>query len=175
MYFCNIPLVLDLDGTLLRLDSSRFFLKKACLAGDAAILAVLWKGVPWLKAYLASRYAGSLGPENWNEAVMRLAATYRERGAEVWLVTASHVLLAKRVFRQFSFLTAFAGSTRRHRLKGRAKAAWLTARFGKGGYDYAGDCGSDVPCWNSARIAWIPAGLPEGVRKRIHAAAIREY
>ncbi len=172
---CNIPLVLDLDGTLLRVDSSRHFLKKACLAGDVNICAAIWKGVPWLKAYLASRYAHTLAPSHWNEAPMRLAATYRERGAEVWLVTASHVLLAKKVFHQFSFLTAFAGSTKRQRLKGAAKARWLTARFGMGGYDYAGDCANDVPSWDSARIAWVPAGLPASVLKRIHGATIREY
>lgn len=172
---CNIPLVLDLDGTLLRVDSTRHFLKKACCAGDAHILAALWKGVPWLKAHLASRYAHTLAPTHWNEALMRVAGTYRESGAEVWLVTASHVLLAKKVFHQFSFLTAFAGSTKRQRLKGAAKARWLTARFGAGGYDYAGDCANDVPCWNSARIAWVPANLPGGVRKRIHCASIREY
>lgn len=171
----DIPLVLDLDGTLLRVDSSRHFLKKACFAGDAAILAALWKGVPWLKAYLASRYAHTLAPSCWNGALMRLAASYRERGAGVWLVTASHALLAKKVYRQFPFLTAFAGSTRRHRLKGDAKARWLTARFGQAGYDYAGDCATDLPCWNAARIAWIPAGLPAGVRKRIRCAVIREY
>ena len=172
---CNIPLVLDLDGTLLRVDSSRHFLKKACLEGDARILAAMWKGVPWLKAYLASRYARILTSRHWNEAVINLATAYRERGAEVWLVTASHVLLAKKVFQQFSFLTAYAGSTKRQRLKGAAKARWLVARFGAGGYDYAGDCGTDVPCWDTARIAWIPAGLPEGVRKHIRCATIREY
>lgn len=171
----NVPLVLDLDGTLLRLDSSRYFLKKACLAGDANILAAVWKGVPWLKAYLASRYAHTLAPRHWNEAVINLAASYREHGAEVWLVTASHVLLAKKVFQQFSFLTAYAGSTKRQRLKGAAKARWLTARFGAGGYDYAGDCANDVPCWNSARIAWVPANLPASVQKSIRCANIREY
>ncbi|WP_165075765.1 MULTISPECIES: haloacid dehalogenase-like hydrolase [unclassified Desulfovibrio] len=171
----NIPLVLDLDGTLLRVDSSRHFLKEACLAGDANIFAAFWKGVPWLKAYLASRYAHTLAPSYWNEPLMRIAEAYRERGAEVWLVTASHVLLAKKVFHQFSFLTHFAGSTRLQRLKGATKARWLNARFGTGGYDYAGDCANDVPCWNSARIAWLPAGLPASVRKRIHDATIREY
>lgn len=172
---CHVPLVLDLDGTLLRVDSSRHFLKKACLAGDIRILAAIWKGVPWLKAYLASRYAHCLASRHWNEAVINLAAAYREHGAEVWLVTASHVLLAKKVFQQFSFLTAFAGSTMGLRLKGAAKARWLVARFGAGGYDYAGDCATDIPCWNTARIAWIPAGLPAGVRKSIRCASIREY
>lgn len=171
----TIPLVLDLDGTLLRVDSSRHFLKNACLAGDANILAAIWKGVPWLKAYLASRYAHTLAPPFWNEALMRLAASYRAHGAEVWLVTASHALLAKKVFHQFPFLTAFAGSTRRQRLKGAAKARWLAARFGPCGYDYAGDSVNDVPCWNTARIAWIPEGLPPSVRKRIQSATIREY
>lgn len=170
-----IPLVLDLDMTLLRVDSSRFFLKKACLARDSNILAALWRGVPWLKGYLASRYAGCLEPSHWNEAVTRLAASYRERGAEVWLVTASHVLLAKKVFQQFSFLTGFAGSTKRQRLKGTAKARWLTAKFGPHGYDYAGDCANDVPCWNTAHIAWIPTNLPPSVRKCIRCATIREY
>ena len=172
---CNIPLVLDLDGTLLRVDSSRYFLKNACLAGDARILAGIWKGIPWLKAYLASRYAPGLAPRHWNEGVVNLAASYRERGAEVWLVTASHALLAKKVFQRFSFLTAFAGSTKRQRLKGAAKARWLVAKFGAGGYDYAGDCAADVPCWNTARIAWVPGNLSSGVRKRIQCATIREY
>ena len=151
------PLVLDVDGTLLRTDLL-FEGLWAGLAKDprATLMALRHLGDrAVLKAEIA-RIAGlRLELMPLNPAVAQLIETARAEGREVILASASdrdqvaalaaHLGLSERVF-------ASDGVTN---LKAGAKAAALVAAFGEKGFDYAGDSAADRAVWPHAHTAYV--------------------
>lgn len=170
----STPLAVDLDKTLLCDDSTVLFLKLALASGDFRPFMVAWRGIPRLKAWLATHHTPDMPALPWNAAILEIISRARSAGQPVWLVTASHQLLARRVARYLG-LDGFVGSTLKNRLKGKTKAQWLVSKFGQSGYDYCGDSSPDIPCWNNSRTAWIPARLPRRIRDKITCGDVREY
>jgi 4-hydroxybenzoate polyprenyltransferase/phosphoserine phosphatase len=148
-----IPLLIDLDHTLIRTD----LLMETALAYVAAnplrmlsLPAWLWQGRAHLKRKLAE--AVDLDPElvPVNEKVVELATEAKREGRQVFLVTASDALLANKIAARFPFLDGVISSDGTTNLKGSHKAAFVSEHF-PGGYDYVGDSAADLHVWRSAR------------------------
>jgi 4-hydroxybenzoate polyprenyltransferase len=162
------PLVLDLDGTLLRtdllLEAALHYVKQRPLG----VFLLLWwacHGTAFLKHQLASRTDLAVQHLPINERLAQYARQAAEKGRTVVAATAANRELADRVCARFSFISAVFASCDKVNLKGSRKAAELNERF-PDGYVYAGDAAADLAVWRSARGA-IFAGRDRRVLQQL--------
>lgn len=158
----DVPLCVDLDGTLIR--SNLFF---------ESLLLVL-KKKPWLllmlpwwliscalstkirshsKDYLARQIVGQFEPEHLPYETDFLAWLHVQRamGRRLWLCTGSHYLLAQRVADHVGIFEGVMGSHVANNFVGEEKAFGLIAAFGENGFDYAGNSHADLRVWLRSR------------------------
>jgi 4-hydroxybenzoate polyprenyltransferase/phosphoserine phosphatase len=150
------PLCVDLDGTLVRTDMLLETALERLRSNPLDILAWparLLRGRASFKEQLAS--ASAIDPTflPYDERVLAYLRSERQRGRRLLLVTASHRSIAERIARHLGLFHEVIATEQGRNLKGKAKAAALTHRFGERGFDYLGDDGSDLPVWRAARAA----------------------
>ena len=156
-----IPLIVDLDGTLISTDLLFESLFKV-LRKQPLLLFLLpfWllKGRSQLKHEIASRC--DIDPRSlpYNEELLAYLKEQKADGRELHLVTASIDEFAKRIADHVGIFTSAQGSTPERNLKGKHKAAYLRETYGDRGYDYAGDSPADFPVWKSARSVFVVSG-----------------
>jgi 4-hydroxybenzoate polyprenyltransferase/phosphoserine phosphatase len=151
------PLVLDIDGTLLRTDMlfENFW---AGLGTDPIRTinagAALFRKPARLKEaiYNIADIRVDLLPVNTE--VLEFAKAAQADGREVILASASDERLVQALADHHGF-DGTIGSKDGHNLKGANKAAALVERYGEGGFDYAGDHKSDTAIWDVADKAII--------------------
>lgn len=166
------PLVLDLDGTLLRTDllyeSFVAYLRHNPL-GFWRVFGWVLKGKANLKQELARAAPLDIDSLPVNEDVAAYAAEVRAAGREVYLATAADGDLARRIATRFPFLTGVIASDGVTNLKGGHKAEALTENF-PNGFSYAGDCRADLAVWRtSSEIVLV--GVSPSVEKAARAIA----
>lgn len=164
------PLVVDLDGTLLRTDLLAETANGVLVAQPWRIfqmLAWLLDGRATLKARLAQ--ASVLDPATlpFNEELLAWLREEKGHGRRVVLATASHQVVADQVAAHLGLFDEVLATQGPLNLKAHAKRDALVARFGDGGFDYVGNDWADVPVWKSAVQAHVVgelAGLLAQVR-----------
>jgi len=160
-------LVVDLDETLLRSDMLHESFWSA-LARDpgtvGAAMGALARGRAALKAALAERAAIVPATLPYEPRVIARIEAWRAGGGRTALVTASDLRLAQSVADHLGLFDEVHGTAAGVNLKGSAKAAFLTARFGARGYDYIGDSAADLPVWAGAERA-ISVNAPVALRR----------
>ena len=149
----QVPLVLDLDGTLLRGD--------LLFEGIAGLVRAnplnLFKIGAWAlrgRAFLKQRVAEA-SPLDYaslpvNEALAAYAAGQKEAGRQIVIATAADENAARRFAVRFAFVDTIIASDGATNLKGETKASLLQWRFPQG-FDYAGDSAADLPVWKACR------------------------
>jgi 4-hydroxybenzoate polyprenyltransferase len=151
----SYPLVLDLDGTLLRTDllyeATLQFLKRRPL-GVFLLAWWLCRGVAYLKHQVAIRSDLSIQLLPVNEALVGYAHGAAEGGRTVIAATAANHEIAAKVCTRFPFISEVLSSCERQNLKGSRKAQVLTQRF-PDGFAYAGDSAADLQVWRAAQSA----------------------
>ena len=169
------PLVLDLDGTLLRtdllLEALLQYVKREPL-GLFKLVLWLCRGIANLKAQLAARTELAIDLLPVNEGLADYARTAADGGRTVIAATAANRDLAAKVCARFEFISDVLGSCDRVNLKGAHKARALRELF-PGGYSYAGDAAADLPIWNEARFA-VFGGRNLRIRDRLRQVTILE-
>ncbi|WP_245867151.1 UbiA family prenyltransferase [Oceaniglobus roseus] len=149
-------LAVDLDGTLLRTDmlAESFW---AATAADSRTplraLAALRRGRAALKRMLAERVVVDPAVLPYDADVVAFVRDWRARGGRTVLVTASDTAIARSIAAHLELFDEVHGSDGAENLKGARKAAFLVARFGTGGFVYAGDSRADLPVWQAAAAA----------------------
>ncbi len=148
------PLVLDLDGTLLRTDllleaALRFLQRKPW--GVFLLIAWLLRGIPRLKHQLASRCELAVELLPINERLVQYARGEAEAGRTVVVATAASRVLAEKVCARFGFVSEVLASCEQRNLKGASKADALLRRFPEG-FAYAGNARTDLHIWRQARF-----------------------
>ncbi len=150
-----IPLVLDLDGTLIATDllaeTLLLFLKAQPLR-VFAVLVWLLRGKAHLKRRLAQAVSLDVAGLPVRETVVDLALAAAAEGRPVYLATASDEALVAPLSARLPFLSGVIGSDGAVNLKGALKAQALAERF-PDGFDYVGDSTADLPVWRRARRA----------------------
>ncbi len=168
------PLCIDLDGTLIRTDT--LLEGMIALAGRLRIGAILG-AAPGGPARLKARVA-ELAPFDpallpYNQAVLDYIRVERAKGRRIVLTTAANEIVANRIAAYLELFDEVIASTASRNLKGQAKADALVARFGVGGFVYAGDAGADLPVWRQAAAALLVNVSPGvGARARRDAASL---
>ncbi|RAI43020.1 hypothetical protein CH341_16450 [Rhodoplanes roseus] len=149
-----IPLVVDLDGTLLLGDSLvenfSVVLFRKPIDALGALLAIRDRAA--FKRRLAGHALLELADMPWREDLVALLRTERARGRAVHLVTAADQAVADGVAEALGLFDSATGSDGVRNLKGEAKLAHLRARF-PDGFLYAGDSPADLPLFAAAKGA----------------------
>ena len=148
----SVPLVLDLDGTLIEGDLlyKSFF---SIFRRNPAIVfsCALWllRGRAVLKRQLALRNRIDWDRLQFHQNVVTLAKHERSRGRRIILATAADAILAGPAASFCPFIDQVFASDGERNLKGSAKAELLMRAF-PGGFIYAGDSKSDLAVWARA-------------------------
>ncbi len=163
-----VPLVIDLDGTLVETDllyESYFGTATLGLRHHWSVLAALLCGKARLKAFLAEFSSIDYGVLPYSEGVLALIHEARAEGRPVYLATASDRRHAEGVaahLRLFDGIFASDGITN---LSGQNKSERLVEAFGAGGFDYVGNGPADLAVWSRARSALLVGGGAALARK----------
>ena len=161
------PLVLDLDGTLLRTDT---LLESAIVAlrGNPFVVfsMLLWllQGRAVLKQRLAAIAMPDIATLPADPRVVGLARAAAAAGRPVVLATAATVEIAAAVAERFPFISRVIASNGKTNLKGGAKAEALVAAF-PDGFDYAGDSAADLAVFAAAERMVVVHARAGVVRK----------
>lgn len=151
-----IPLVVDVDGSLVRGDLLTEGLLRLFAQSPAKLFALPFQlagGRAPLKRWLA-RQTGVLPATTLvlNPAVLEEIDAANEAGREVWLASGSDELVVAPLAREVGAAGCFASDGRTN-LVGNTKAAVLVSRFGEQGFDYVGNERRDLAVWECSRRA----------------------
>ncbi|MEH3119162.1 MAG: UbiA family prenyltransferase [Methylorubrum populi] len=148
-----VPLVIDLDGTLLRTDlllEGVVALLRHNLLTLFALLLWLPRGRAHFKRRVAEHAPLDLATLPVNEALLAHIEAQKAAGREIVLATAADELMGLRALRRFPVFDRVVASDGVRNLKGEAKAAQLRTLYPQG-FDYAGDAAADLAVWAAAR------------------------
>ena len=175
------PLVVDLDGTLLKTDLLvESFLHLLACNSRAALrsLGALRHGKAALKAALAQRAALNVETMPTDPAVLELITERRAAGGQVVLASASDESYVQAVADHIGGFDLVVGSKDGHNLSGPHKAAALVECFGEGGFDYVGNARADLPIWEKVHTAYLAGGsrsLARALKSRHTNAQVLAY
>ncbi len=164
----NVPLCVDLDGTLIRSDltieTALALLRRNPLY---VFLFIHWlgKGRAHLKREIAARAHVDVARLPYDERVLdwlRGEAGARHRV----LCTASDQILADAVAAHVGGFGEVLGSDGIRNIGGRGKRDALRERYGERGFDYAGNAAPDLQVWRHARHAIVVNAAP-GLLRRV--------
>ena len=160
----SIPLVVDLDGTLIHTDmlhesAIRLFRDKPFQIRH--IPGWLSCGKAQLKEELASRTAFDPSALPYNDNLIDWLRSQRENGREVILCTASDTAIATRISEYLGCFDDVMASDGNTNLSADQKAVALESRYGRGGFDYAGNSARDLPVWKASHKAVVVNASPE--------------
>ncbi|MDE2006714.1 MAG: UbiA family prenyltransferase [Rhodospirillales bacterium] len=157
-----LPLAVDLDGTLVRGDTLAEAALGAVARGAAptAALALLREGRAGFKRRLAASAPPQAALLPYNETLLAYLRRQKEAGRRLILATAADRAVAEAVAAELGLFDEVIASDGHTNLKGAAKAEALAARFGPGGFAYAGDSRADLPVWERAGAAVLVNAAP---------------
>ncbi|MDZ7695465.1 MAG: UbiA family prenyltransferase [Deltaproteobacteria bacterium] len=172
----EIPLCVDLDGTLIKGDSlaeGMVYLVKRSPFFVFRFIFWLFKG----KAFLKARVSGSLVGANrvffYNKDVLEWLHLQKLHGQQLFLVTGADQTIASAVAQETGLFDEVMASNGIRNLTGKTKAESLVERFGRKNYDYLGDSSKDIAPCLSARNTYLvtpsPALLKQFRRRGIDA------
>lgn len=166
----DVPLVVDLDGTLLRTDTLHESLLVLARTSPGLVPRLpVWAvrdGRAGFKRQVADRTDLDVGGLPLNDEFVEWLREERSAGRRVILATAADESLATRVAERLGVFDEVLASNGSLNLAGSHKAAALVERFGERGFDYAGNARADVEVWRHARRA-IVVNPDRGVAKRV--------
>ena len=157
------PLVVDLDGTLIKTD---LLLESVCSLLRREPLALLalpiWllKGRAHLKREIARRVQLDPALLPYRTELFDYLRVEHDQGRSIILATASDEQFAKHIadhLKLFDMVLASDGITN---LAAERKRARLVAQFGERGFDYVGNESRDLAVWSSARKATVVSRNP---------------
>jgi 4-hydroxybenzoate polyprenyltransferase/phosphoserine phosphatase len=148
-----IPLVVDVDGTLIKTDLLHESTMQLIAQGpQSMVLLPYWlaSGKANLKARLAERVELDMATVPLRQSVVDLIETAKAAGRPVYLASASATCYVAALAERIG-ATGYFASTPERNLAGGEKASVLVEAFGETGFDYVGDHRVDIPVWAVAR------------------------
>lgn len=152
------PIVVDLDGTLVRTDMLHESALRVMRDKPLHLLRIpywLARGKAVLKHNLASHTAFDPSSLPYNQDLLAWLQVQRASGRRLILCTASDRSIAEPIAEHIGLFDEVMASDGSSNLAGRNKAAALEARFGRGGFDYVGNASADLHVWQGARRAIV--------------------
>ena len=162
-----IPLVVDLDGTLIKTDmlvESLVQGKRGAIKRLAQLAFALIQGKSQFKVAAASEFKIDIATIPFRREVLELIDTRSKAGDEIVLATAATEVIANQIADQLGIFSVVLSSTHASNLSGPNKAAALVEIYGVGGYDYVGDSVKDLPVWRNARKRYLAGNNLRAIR-----------
>ncbi|TYT75947.1 UbiA family prenyltransferase [Desulfobotulus mexicanus] len=152
------PLVVDLDGTLIRTDLLFESALRFIRTGPLRIFLLFY----WLfqgKAFLKQRLAEAVNPLPellpYDQRVLDYIEGERAAGRRIILATASHSLYAHAVAEYLGLFDEVMATEGKCNLSAKTKRDALIEAFGEKGFDYMGNAHGDIPVWVAAEKAVV--------------------
>ncbi len=152
------PLVVDLDGTLIKSDllfeSFYALLKRNPLS---IFLVPFWllRGKAFLKHQIAERVKIDVGLLPYNKSFLKFLSDEHKKGRKLVLATASSKKLAKSVADHLGIFSNVFSSDQNLNLSAKQKLKLLLEKYGEKGFDYAGNSVVDLHIFPHARKALL--------------------
>lgn len=156
----DIPLCVDLDGTLIKTDTlheSLLVLVKHAPLEMLATLAWLLKGKAHLKSKIAERVEIDPATLPLCDSVVKMIDEAKREGRKVILVTAASACQSQAIADHLGLFDDVISSDERTNLSADAKADALVERYGTGKFDYIGNHRHDFPVLAVARQSFLVA------------------
>lgn len=164
-----VPLVVDLDGTLLRTDTLIESLLDVAHRRPMQLLhlaAWLRGGRANLKRQLALRACIDPSTLPLNEELLTHLRALKRQGRRLVLATGADAHVAQAVADRLGLFDAVLSSDGQRNLSGASKRDLLVAEFGERGFDYVGNSVRDLPVWAAARRALL-VGPSQRLRAKV--------
>lgn len=159
----SMPLVLDLDGTLIAGDllyKSFFSILRRNPLIVFSCAAWLLKGRAALKRQLALRNRIDWDRLELHQDVLALVKREKSAGRTIVLATAADAVLAGQLASRLGFIDQLYASDGELNLKGKTKADMLRRLF-PAGFIYAGDSKADLAVWpHASGVVLVNAAKP---------------
>ena len=163
-----LPLVVDLDGTLVKSDLlflSFFSFLKRKVAGLFLPFLWLFHGKAFLKSRLAELAPLDVTVLPYEKRVLDFLNAERAKNRQIILATASHISYAKQIAAHLGIFDRVMATDGNRNLSSNIKREALVSEFGVKGFDYMGNSRADLAVWESARKAYL-VNPERGVEKR---------
>src|SRR4029078_12334964 len=168
----GIPLVVDLDGTLIKVDSlQEAFVQLSAKQPLAALQALfmLKDGRASFKAAVAGRMLLDPTALPFDKKVLATMKEARAKGRKIYLATAANSLFASAIANSIGNIDGIFASDGETNLKGKTKADRLIEGFGEDRFDYIGNSKADLPVWKAARnvlVTGAPSALVDHLNRQ---------
>lgn len=176
---CSPPLCVDLDGTLVKSDTFHECLILLLKQNPLCLFLLPWwllRGRAHLKYEVCRRVELPVAGLPYDAALMSHLVDCRKNGRELVLVTGADRAVARQVADHLDLFSDVIASDGRTNMTGSRKRDELTRRFGRRGFDYAGNGRADLPVWAGARQAIVVnAGTRTAVRARVAGNVAHEF
>ena len=142
----DLPICVDLDGTLLKIDSLQEAASAAALQDFRVLFSIpgwLARGKARLKEELAKRWTFDPAHLPYNETLLAYLREMRTQGRRLILVTAADRAVADPIARHLGLFDEVLASDGTRNLRGAQKAELLCERFGAKRFIYAGNDHTD--------------------------------
>ena len=154
----SVPLVVDVDGTLLATDT--LFESFWCGLGNAPIatLGAVFSGLPSrasLKTKLADVVLPDIASLPLRSTVLAQIKAAQADGRMVVLASGADQRIVDALATRLGLEGNHYGTSPSVNFTGDHKAARLVERFGEGGFDYIGDSAADISIWAVARQGYV--------------------
>ena len=173
-----VPLIVDLDGTLIDGDTLRLSLRVLCRKRPWLVPTlpfIVLKGRAGFKAFVSNQVALDPARLPYRDDVVEFVKRERAAGRRVLLATAANRHVADAVAAHLGLFDEVIASDGRHNAKGDGKVESIRGRLGDAEFDYIGDSLPDVPVFKAARKSYLVCPSPalaDAVRGRCHVAAV---
>ena len=156
----RVPLIVDLDGTLIDGDSLHLSLARLALRRPwllPVLPIVVLRGRARFKQFVSDHV--SLDPASlpYRADVLEFVTGERERGRPIILATAANARIAEGVAAHLRIFDSIIASDAGHNAKGDGKLTAIRAHIGAADFDYVGDSMADVPVFRAARRSYLVA------------------
>ncbi len=140
-------------------ESMRWLMKRNPLS---CFSFLFWwvRGRAHLKRQLASQAQLDIPALPYHHELIEWLQQQKASGRTLVLVTAADQSMGERVAAHVRLFDEVIGSNGRENLRGHTKREHLSRRFGKGGYDYAGNSSVDLQVWPDVRAAIVVNARP---------------
>jgi len=152
------PLVVDLDGTLIKSD----LLVESCLLFVCSDPLAIFKIFKWflagkanLKEKLATVSDIDVNVLPYNQKVIEFIKKEKQKGRKIVLATASHLIYAQRIASHLDIFDQVFATEGKLNLSKHNKCNKLVTEFGDKGFDYIGNSNDDLVVWKKSQAAIV--------------------
>lgn len=148
----NLPICVDLDGTLIQEDvsqlSAKYYLRKHPHRAISLLLKFIVHGTAATKAFLSKYSSVDIQKLSYHTALIQYLQQKRNDGHKIYLATGANETFAQKISDHLQLFDGVFASTHDINLIGKNKAQKLISLFGEKGFIYAGNSHVDIHVWS---------------------------